>query len=952
MTLFFIVLLPFLGALIPPLTIRYGRDVCAAATGAVTVTALAILLSHAPAVMSGEVIQARLDWLPWLGLNANFFLDGLGLLFAGLILGIGALIILYARFYLSQKDSMAQFYTYLLLFQGAMVGIVLSDNILMLLIFWELTSLSSFLLIGYWRHLPEGRQGARMALAVTGMGGLAMIGGMLILGDIAGSYDISVILQNKEAIQASPLYLPALLLILLGCFTKSAQFPFHFWLPHAMAAPTPVSAYLHSATMVKAGLFLMARLWPVLSGTEIWFYLVATTGLVTMVVGALIALFKDDLKALLAYSTVSHLGFITMLLGFGTPFAAVVAVFHVINHATFKCALFMTAGIVDHEAHTRDIKRLGGLRALMPVTFVIATLGALSMAGVPFLNGFLSKEMMLEEAHRTVWGGSEHLVAYAATFGALLSVAYSLRYVFHVFLGPKRDDYPAKPHDPGFGMWAAPAFLVTLVVLIGIAPAAMVGGLVATTAGAVIGGELPYYSLKIWHGVTPALYMSIIAIVGGAVLLAAHRPLERLWLAAPRPVAKVIFDGIVDSLAAASRFMTDALHDGALTRYAAIFMATVVAVGGAAHFGGALAAPTREMLPISLVPAIGWTLLIVSAGCMIAFHRNRFLALVLVGVIGLIVSLGFAYFSAPDLALTQISVEVVTVILLLLALNFLPKETPRESSSLQRLRDAAIAVTGGLGAGALVYLMMVSDFAAPTISAYHLENSKTGGGGTNVVNVILVDFRGFDTFGEIIVLGIAAVVIYAVTETLLRGAAGRRVAQWRPPLARAGDRHPLMMVVATRVMMPIALMVGVFIFLRGHNEPGGGFIAGLIVAIALVMQYMASGFAWAEARQRYPYHAIIAVGVLAAAFTGVGAFFAGRPFLTSAFGYFQIPPMEKFELATAMAFDVGVFLAVVGAVMLALESFSRIARHAGETVNVNPMDINPARTEAPGKETP
>ncbi|MEM7319484.1 MAG: proton-conducting transporter membrane subunit, partial [Pseudomonadota bacterium] len=331
MSLFLLAALPFIGAVFPPLLIRAGRNASASAAGMTTFLALVGLIVNAPAVMRGETITAKFDWLPGLGLNANFFLDGLGLLFAGLILGIGLLIILYARFYLSREDPMGQFYAYLLLFQGAMVGIVLSDNILLLLVFWELTSLSSFLLIGYWKHLPEGRQGARMALAVTGSGGLAMIAGMLILGHIVGSYDLTVILQNKEAIQASPYYLPALILILLGCFTKSAQFPFHFWLPHAMAAPTPVSAYLHSATMVKAGLFLLARMWPVLSGTSEWFYLVTTTGLITMLIGAVIGLFKDDLKALLAFSTVSHLGLIAMLLGFGTKIAAVAAVFHIIN---------------------------------------------------------------------------------------------------------------------------------------------------------------------------------------------------------------------------------------------------------------------------------------------------------------------------------------------------------------------------------------------------------------------------------------------------------------------------------------------------------------------------------------------------------------------------------------------------------------------------------------------
>ena len=591
--LILVALLPFIGALVPGLMIRAGRNACATFTAVPTALALIMLLLQAPAVLDGQVLTAELEWLPQLGLSASFFLDGLGLLFALMILGVGLLITLYARFYLSGEDPMGQFYTYLLLFQGAMLGIVLSDNILLLLVFWELTSLSSFLLIGYWKHLPEGRQGARMALAVTGAGGLAMIGGMLILGNIVGSYNLTDILEAGDQIRASEWYLPALILILLGAFTKSAQFPFHFWLPHAMAAPTPVSAYLHSATMVKAGVFLMARMWPALAGTDAWFYIVATTGLVTMVIGALIALFKDDLKALLAFSTVSHLGLLTMLLGFGTPMAAVVAVFHIINHLTFKAALFMTAGIVDHEAHTRDIKRLGGLRKLMPVTFVIGTIAALSMAGIPLLNGFISKEMMLEEAAHTGWAGSQYAVPILATIGALLSVAYSFRFIFHVFFGPVRDDYPSKPHDPPFGMWAAPALLVGLVLLIGLAPF-VAEPLVRAAAGAVTGGELPYFYLKIWHGITPALFMSIIAVIGGAILLAMHAPLDRLWNAIPRPEAKAIFDRLVEGLAALSRRIAEWTHDGAMSRYLAIFVASTTALGYIAWQGGGLAAPTRE----------------------------------------------------------------------------------------------------------------------------------------------------------------------------------------------------------------------------------------------------------------------------------------------------------------------------------------------------------------------
>lgn len=947
MSLFLIAALPFLGAVLPALLIRAGRNAAAATAGSVSLLALIGLWLNGPAVFRGDVVTARVNWLPEIGLNANFMLDGLGFLFATLILGIGILIIIYARFYLSREDPMGQFYTYLLLFQGAMVGIVLSDNVLLLLVFWELTSLSSFLLIGYWKHLPEGRQGARMALTVTGSGGLAMIAGMLIIGNIVGSYDLSTILQNKEAIQASPYYVPALILILLGCFTKSAQFPFHFWLPHAMAAPTPVSAYLHSATMVKAGLFLMARMWPVLSGTDAWFYIVATTGLVTMLIGAIIANFKDDLKALLAFSTVSHLGLITMLLGIGTPYAAMAAVFHIINHATFKAALFMTAGIVDHETHTRDIKRLGGLRHLMPITFVIATIASLSMAGIPPFNGFLSKEMMLEQTIHTLFADSHYILPVLAAVAALFSAGYSFRYIGHVFLGKQRQDYPAQPHDPGPGLWLSPGFLVLLVVLIGLFPNAMVGPMVQTATDAVVNGvDTPKFYAKLWHGFNLALYMSIFAVVGGLILLWLHSPLERGWLAAPRPEAKRMFDAVIGALTALSRTVTDGLHNGALTRYAAIFVTFCIALAAYAYFTGVTSEPTRPLMGISFIPVLAWVCLVAATVIVVLHHRNRYLSLVVLGVVGLIVSLAFSYLSAPDLAMTQISVEVVTIILLLLALNFMPQETPQESSSRRKLRDAVLSVVGGVGVAALAYAIMTSNPSAPPISEYHLANSYKGGGGTNVVNVILVDFRGFDTFGEIIVLGIAAITIFALTEAILSGPVRARLLNREPTIRQAGVTHPLMMVVATRVMMPIALLVAAFIFFRGHNLPGGGFIAGLIAAIAVVMQYMASGFGWAAERQRIPYHGIIGSGVLIAAITGLGAWLNSKPFLTSAFGYIHIPPLEEFEWATAALFDVGVFLAVVGAVMLTLESLARYAWQPG-IASEHPMDINPGRDDAP-----
>jgi multicomponent K+:H+ antiporter subunit A len=941
MSLALIAALPFLGALLPGLMIRAGRDACAAVTGSVTLLALVLLALNAPTVLAGDVVQTRIEWLPALGLGANFFLDGLGLLFAGMILGIGLLIIIYARFYLAKSDPMGQFYTYLMLFQGAMVGIVLSDNILLLLIFWELTSLSSFLLIGYWKHLPEGRQGARMALAVTGGGGLALIAGMLILGGIVGSYDLTVILDNKELIQASDWYLPALILILLGAFTKSAQFPFHFWLPHAMAAPTPVSAYLHSATMVKAGLFLMARLWPVLAGTPEWFWIVSTAGLVTMVMAAKIAFFKDDLKALLAFSTVSHLGLITMLLGFGTKAAATVAVFHIINHATFKAALFMTAGIVDHEAHTRDLRRLGGLRHLMPITFGVALLASLSMAGIPPLNGFLSKELMLEEAAHTVWV-TPWAMGVLATIGALFSVAYSFRFLAHGFLGPVRDDYPHTPHDPGPGLWGAPAFLVVLVVLIGLFPMVTAAWLVDVAASAVT-GQAVQSKITHWHGLeAAALWMSLVAVGGGLMLLGGYTRLRALWDAAPRPEAKRIFDGVIEPLAALARGLTGLIHNGSFSRAVGVAVVAIAAASLWAFRGGNHLAGTRDLLPVEPVVLAVWFLMMVAALAAPFFHRDRVVALVLIGVVGLLIAPMFALLSAPDLALTQISVEVVTILLMLLALNFLPKVTPVESAAPHRLGHAAIAGVAGVGVGWLAWSMMTRAPAFDPISAFHLAQSKPGAGGTNAVNTIIVDFRGYDTFGEIIVLGIAALVIYALSEAVLRSpAATRRLASFVPD-KEAGDRHPMMLVVSTRLLLPMAMMVGVYIYLRGHNMPGGGFVSGLVFAIAYLMQYMASGYVWSHARQRYDHHALIGWGVLIASLAGVGSWAFGAPFLTSAFEYVHLWPLEEFELATAVIFDLGVFLCVLGAILLALASLSRLALRTGESANTRAFDIDPS----------
>ncbi|MCJ2182743.1 monovalent cation/H+ antiporter subunit A [Novosphingobium sp. 1949] len=946
MHLVLIAVLPFLGALLLSAMGNIRRDAQAVLALVPVLAGLWVLGGMVPAVLGGAVLQFHADWVPALGLGLTLRLDALALLFCALILFIGLLIVIYARFYLPAHEALGRFLALLLLFQGAMVGISLSGNILLLLVFWELTSLSSFLLIGFRSETAEGRQGARMALTVTGGGGLALIAGLVLLGHIAGTYELSALLTQRTQVQASPLYPLALVLILLGCFTKSAQFPFHFWLPHAMAAPTPVSAYLHSATMVKAGVFLMMRLWPVLAGSELWFALVASTGLVTMLLAAVVGFFKQDLKGILAYSTVSHLGLMTMLLGLGTPAAAMAALFHLLNHALFKAALFMNAGIVDHEAGTRDIRKLGGLATLMPISATLGIIAAASMAGLPPFGGFLSKEMMLEQAADTRWLGQSWLLPMLAVLAAAFSVAYSLRYIVHLYLGPVRDSYPARPHDPPFGLWAPSALLVALTVLVGLFPNTLTHAFMVPAIAALTGTQGTAFHPALWHGWTPALAMSAVAVASGAFLLWRHKGLQRGWEGAMLPDAKALFDTAIERLVSLARLISDAIHNGSLQRQLAVLFVAAVALGALGMAEGGYRPGTHPTLPASPVAVVAWLLLLSSIVAVLVAQQQRFLTLVFISVIGLVVSLAFVYLSAPDLALTQICVETVTILLMLLALNLLPKKPRRISSMARRVRDALIGLAGGGAVGFAAYAVMTREPNDP-ISAFHWAKSLSEGGGHNVVNVTLVDFRGFDTFGEITVLGIAALTIFALLQPAARGAAGQRLRVWVADLPRSPERHPMMFAVAARVLLPLASIIAIYIFLRGHNAPGGGFIAGLVASIAMLVQYMASGFEWTDARRRIDEHRLIGLGVTIAALTGLGSLVFGYPLFTSAFGHFHIPLLGDLELATATLFDIGVGMTVIGAVMLALAELSHIAVRANKDNAAGredgPMDIDPAR---------
>lgn len=908
-----------------------GRTALVAA--AVAATSLGLLLSQAPGVLAGQSLQTFATWVPEIGLNLGLRLDALSWMFAVLITGMGLLIILYANSYLDKSDPVGKFFSTLMLFMAAMLGIVLSDNVLLLIVFWELTSISSFLLVGYWNHRADARDGARMALTVTGGGGLAMLGGFVLLGHMAGTYEISEMVSRAGDIQAHPGYAAALILILIGCFTKSAQFPFHFWLPQAMAAPTPVSAYLHSATMVKAGIFLLARLTPVIGGTELFTTIVTGTGLLTVSFAAFIALFRHDLKGLLAYSTISHLGLITFLIGLGSPLAAVAAIFHILNHASFKAALFMTAGIVDHGAGTRDMRRLGGLFRLMPWTATLAMTATAAMAGVPLFNGFLSKEMFLTEAVTFAQaGGWRWIVPALATLAALCSVAYSVRLVHDVFFNGSPRDLPenAHPHDPPLGMKAPVMLLALICVVVGVVPALTLGPLVLAASTAMLGHAPPEFHLAIWHGVNLPLLLSALALGGGVAFyfaVAKNGRLHRTDLEARLGswTGLKVFWNTVDHLFAAAGRLTSLLEIGSLQRYIAwmLMAGMVVALSGALS-GETPLTGSRPLLPVTLPALVMWVLIVLASAWLAWSHHDRLQSVIVTGVVGLITALCFVGLSAPDLALTQLSVEVVSTVLLLMGLALLPAQTPRESSQRRRLRDATLALLGGAGMAWLTWVMLTRDH--DSIAWYFLNQSAIAGGGTNVVNVILVDFRGYDTFGEITVLGIAAVGVLA----LMDGMRTRRTGADASGRTWTFAALPMMLRIAARVVLPLALVVSLYIFMRGHNMPGGGFIAGLITAVALVLQYMAMGQTRAEVLLRAAggrrFVRWIGVGLGIAGLTGAGAFVLGQPFLTSAHGHPSVPFLGELPLATAALFDLGVYITVVGSTLLTLSTLGAVSR--------------------------
>lgn len=739
-----------------------------------------------PIVANGHTYTHTYRWIPSLDINFTVYLDGLSMIFGLLISGIGMLVILYSIFYLSSKESLQHFYCYLLLFMGAMLGVVFSDNLMVLYAFWELTSVSSFLLISFWHHRKASRAGAQKSMLITVSGGVSMLVGFIMLHMMTGSYSVHEIIHQMDGLSEHSLFIPSMLLILLGAFTKSAQFPFHIWLPDAMEAPTPISAYLHSATMVKAGIYLVARLSPIFGGQILWFWLVTAVGLVTLFWGSFNAVKQTDLKALLAFSTVSQLGLIMSLLGMGSVAysldmgidtiiytqATFAALFHLINHSTFKGALFMMVGIVDHEVGTRDIRRLGGLMSIMPLTFTVAVIGSLSMAGMPPFNGFLSKEMFfaatlhLKELDLFSISSMGVLFPVIAWVASVFTFIYCMIIIVKAFLGKQRLQKIERPlHEAPIPLLIAPLILCTMVIGIFCFPN-ILGQYILKPAMVSIypnlaSAEILTPKIHAWHGINEELLMTIAIVVVGIIL---YRLLEK-WKGIYRlfPYSWSLNEIYTKTLLGSEmlgRKVTNGYMTGSLRHYAIyIYSFFIMTVGVWSFYSGVFSFSSQHHASMEWFE---WILLFVMliATVSMLIVKSRITAIILNGVLGFSVTFLFVLFRAPDLALTQLVVESVTTVLFLLCFYYLPEWQSEKTSKLTKVSNGILSITVGIVV-VLVSLAVLNYDKFESISVY-FENAYELAGGANIVNTILGDFRGFDTMLEVVVLFIAGLGVYTL----------------------------------------------------------------------------------------------------------------------------------------------------------------------------------------------
>ena len=766
-----VILVPVLGACtIAPVYRYFGRWVGWWSTTVAALASLIVILQLANLdTIHGAVSQMSWAWLPELNINVSLYVDGLGLIFCLLIACVGTVVLGYSNYYLSSDENLGRFHVLMLLFMASMLGIVLSDNLILLFLFWEATTFTSFMLVGYWDTENESRYCASKALYITVFGGLAMLGGFVLLYVVTGTFEFSDLLEHASDIKEHSYYWVITVLILLGAFTKSAQFPFQNWLPTAMVAPTPVSAYLHSAAMVKAGIFLMLRMFPVLGGTSLWIYLVTTVGIITMCYGAYHGVRQFDIKKLLAYSTVSQLGLIVALIGMSTPLALFAAVFHVFNHSLFKGALFLLAGVIDHLTGTRVMNKLGGLARAAPVLALLTGCAALSMAGLPPFNGFLSKELFLHAATDLESGSGvfNYFVIIFAVGGSVLTVVYSMRIFHGIFLGPKPESL-GPLHKIPFGMIAFVAVPTVFVVIVGIYSQPFVRGLIEPASLMLVPNQyesIHYVAEKVslWHGVTLPLILSVCIVTTGFLIYGTLRYRLRVIREAPATVSDIIYDRIYYPImihGLSKVYLV--VQSGYLRHY--VMGVSIVLIGLVGYT--VIAKELWQVLTFDqsyeMEPyEIGLVLLLCLATVVTACARDRLSAVIAFGVVGGLVTGVWIIYSAPDLALTQLLIEAMSLVLFVLVfVHGLPFSKVSFALS-KKMRDIVLSACVG---GVVTLLMWIVTFSAlfPSISPYFLMESIAQAGGHNVVNVIIVDFRGFDTLGEITVVAVAAIALFSV----------------------------------------------------------------------------------------------------------------------------------------------------------------------------------------------
>jgi len=780
-----VILVPFIAAIVLAFAGRYlGSRI---GWFALTVPALcfAYFCTQVGPVLAGSGASFFAPWVAESGINLSFSLNGLSLLFALLICGVGLLVFWYSIGYLSSHERLVNFYCFLLIFMGSMLGTVIAKNLMLLYLFWEGTSFSSFLLIGFWYGEERPRYGAQKALFVTVVGGFAMLAAFVLLGRVCGSFEMADILARAGLVQASPVYPWLVALTLLGAFTKSAQVPFHIWLPDAMEAPTPISCYLHSATMVKAGIYLLALMAPVLGGTSLWFVTISAFGLLSLLWGAYRAMKQYDLKAILANSTISQLGLVIALLGYGSEAAVAAALFHLINHSAFKGTLFLVTGMVDHQCGTRDIRRLRGLAKAMPLTALCAGCGALAMAGLPPFNGFLSKELFFESSLQAVNGNLASLgflawlVPAVAVLGSVFTFVYCMVILFRVFvLGRLPEDLPRshaghEAHgpvkDPGGLMLIPTGLLASLTLLLAFFPNRFAHALLEPAVSSVTGGGVSLH-FSFWHGFNWPLAMTCIVIGLGLLIFRRFDKWRDALFRMPKLLsANDIYDWLIpkNGLVHGGEKLIGTHMTGRLSDYVGFSCVFFVLITLVTMFSrGALVIRADDLAPVSVFEVF-WMAVIVASCLVICLSRRRVPAIFALGAIGYSVSFLFVIFSAPDLALTQLLVETISLVLFLLAFRFLPKSFADKPQSKGRKNfNLLVSLAVGLTV-TLIVMAGHSNKLFQSIADYYIQNSKLLGGGNNIVNVILVDFRGLDTMGEISVIALASIGVFILIALLL-----------------------------------------------------------------------------------------------------------------------------------------------------------------------------------------